>query len=130
MDITLRIVGAVAGAVLGGFVGQALMARGGTCPLTCNPVGGAIVGGGQDWQTAGAGFQTDIGEGLVKTGAQKQVRSRIQFAQILPAPPEAEVVQDLEDGDSMTWCRGLAEAFETAYEGWSLPDRDFWEFAL
>lgn len=43
--MTLRImIGAAIGLLLGAAVGQILKARGGTCPLTCNPIGGAIFG--------------------------------------------------------------------------------------
>ena len=38
------IFGVVAGAAIGGVVGYALRATGGACPLTCNPMGGMLMG--------------------------------------------------------------------------------------
>jgi len=41
----LRIlIGAAAGLLIGAVVGSILKSRGGTCPLTCNPIGGALFG--------------------------------------------------------------------------------------
>ncbi len=41
----LRImIGGAIGLLVGAAVGQLLKARGGTCPLTCNPIGGALFG--------------------------------------------------------------------------------------
>ncbi len=43
--MTLRImIGAALGLLAGAALGQVMKARGGTCPLTCNPIGGAIFG--------------------------------------------------------------------------------------
>lgn len=44
MQITM-ILALFAGASIGGIIGQAMKAAGGSCPLTCNPWGGMIVGG-------------------------------------------------------------------------------------
>ena len=41
----LRVmIGGAIGLLVGSAVGYLLKARGGTCPLTCNPVGGALFG--------------------------------------------------------------------------------------
>jgi thioredoxin 1 len=43
--MVLRIlIGGAVGLLLGAAVGALLKSRGGTCPLTCNPIGAAIVG--------------------------------------------------------------------------------------
>ncbi len=38
------VLGAAAGLLIGALIGSILRSRGGTCPLTCHPVGAAIVG--------------------------------------------------------------------------------------
>jgi len=38
------MIGGAIGLLIGAAVGQLLKARGGTCPLTCNPIGGALFG--------------------------------------------------------------------------------------
>ena len=38
------ILAIIIGAAIGGWVGRMLRCSGGTCPLTCNPWGGAIYG--------------------------------------------------------------------------------------
>jgi hypothetical protein len=38
------VLAVIIGAVVGGYVGHFLKCSGGSCPLTCNPWGGAIFG--------------------------------------------------------------------------------------
>jgi len=38
------MIGAAIGLLAGAALGQIMKARGGTCPLTCNPIGGAVFG--------------------------------------------------------------------------------------
>lgn len=65
------LIGGAIGLLAGAAVGSFLKARGGTCPLTCNPIGGAMFGAlmgaalaGSFGQSGGAGKALDAVPGI------------------------------------------------------------------
>ncbi len=43
---------------------------------------------------------------------------------IIDIPGEKVVVDELEEGNNLTWARGLYESFKDAYENWRMPQYD------
>lgn len=92
--LTTRILIGIGLGLAVGAIGGALMKRaGGTCPLTCNPIGGAVAGAALGWLIASM-----IGGGVGGADALARIESEEQFAAEVLQADGLVVVDFYQDG--------------------------------
>lgn len=88
--MTVRLIaGLVVGAILGGIVGYFGQCRGGSCPITCTPVGGIIFGAlfgaliASSWKPGGSAVVTEPSPHLIEVVSEKQLQELLAASPVV-----------------------------------------------